>query len=232
MVASRPVEKGRHSASCRCPPPHCFSGRRPGRRGHESRTATALPQRVVRQSGGSNVGCSHAAGCPLFPLLKASLQGWREYYCDSADQWLGCARYQMSLTGERVPISLLPNGASARHLEAPAEAGRSSATSAAADPRQSPPPRPTPGSPEPASWPQPAPTRPHEQSQSWPGTATPEAMAQFGATPPPADVWHDRPSPPPQVHRPSDSLARQSRRAPDPKRGWWARFADWMRGPA
>ncbi|RXS67999.1 hypothetical protein EST54_10420 [Streptomyces sioyaensis] len=178
------------------------------------------------------MSCSHATGCPLFPLLRASLQGWREYYCDSADRWLGCARYQMSLTGERVPISLLPNGASARHLEAPAEAGRSSATSAAAAPRQSPPPRPTPGSPEPAPWPHPAPTQPHEQSQSGPGTATPEAMAQFGATPPPADVWHDRPSPPPQADRSSESLARQSRHAPAPKRGWWARFADWMRGPA
>lgn len=223
MVASRPVEKGRHSAFCHCPPPHCFSGRRPGQGGQESRTVTALPNGwYASQEGATWV--AHTPQDAPFPLLKASLQGWREYYCDSADQWLGCARYQMSLTGERVPISLLPNGASARHLEAPTEAGRSNATSAAAAPRQSPPPRPTPGSPEPASWPQPAPTQPHEQSQSGPGTATPEAMAQFGATPPPADVWYDRPSPPPQVGRPSDSLARQSRHAPAPKRGWWARL--------
>lgn len=40
------------------------------RRGQESRTATALPERSgVRRSGGSNVSCSHAAGCPLFPYL-------------------------------------------------------------------------------------------------------------------------------------------------------------------
>ncbi|ARF56081.1 hypothetical protein B1H19_19485 [Streptomyces gilvosporeus] len=142
------------------------------------------------------MGCSHAAGCPLFPLLKASLQGWREYYCDSSDRWLGCARYQMSLTGERVPISLLPNGAQARHLEAPADMDRSSATRT---------------------------TRPDEQSG--PGTATPEAMAQFGATPSQAGVRHQQPSP--QVARPSDRLA-----APRSKRGWWARIAEWMRGPA
>lgn len=196
MIASRPVEELRHSAFCHCPPPHCFSGQRPGRRRQESRTETALPQRVVRQLGGSNVGCSHAAGCPLFPLLKASLQGWREYYCDSSDRWLGCARYQMSLTGERVPISLLPNGAQARHLEAPADMDRSSATRT---------------------------TRPDEQSG--PGTATPEAMAQFGATPSQAGVRHQQPSP--QVARPSDRLA-----APRSKRGWWARIAEWMRGPA
>lgn len=169
------------------------------------------------------MGCSHAAGCPLFPLLKASLQGWREYYCDSADRWLGCARYQMSLTGERVPISLLPNGASARHLEARAGVDRSRATSPGAAPRQ--PSRPAPGPPETASWPQPAPTRPPEQSG--PETTTPEAMAQFEATPTPAAVWHHQPSPSPQVARPSDSLA-----APSSQRGWWARIADWMRGPA
>lgn len=73
------------------------------------------------------MSCSHAAGCPLFPLLRASLRGWREYYCDSDDQWLGCARYQVSLTGERVPISLLPNGARARHLEDVTEADRAGA---------------------------------------------------------------------------------------------------------
>jgi hypothetical protein len=78
------------------------------------------------------VGCSHAAGCPLFPLLRESLRGWRDYYCDSNDQWLGCARYQMSLTGERVPISLLPNGAHARHFEDAGGTGRPGA----AAPRQ------------------------------------------------------------------------------------------------
>lgn len=93
------------------------------------------------------MGCSHTAGCPLFPLLKASLQGWRDYYCDSEDQWLGCARYQMSLTGERVPISLLPNGARARHLEDTAEgADRSSAAGPEQGSQQARPPSPILGS--------------------------------------------------------------------------------------
>ncbi|PJN42008.1 hypothetical protein CG747_05035 [Streptomyces sp. CB02959] len=175
------------------------------------------------------MGCSHAPGCPLFPLLQASLQGWREYYCDSADRWLGCARYQMSLTGERVPISLLPNGARARHLEAPSKPDRSGATSPAAVRRQPPPPQPTPGVPESASWPQPAPTQPPEQSG--PGTEIPEAMGQFGATPA-SPVWHDQPSPSPRADHPSDGLARHARQAPSSKDGWWARLADWMRGPA
>lgn len=94
------------------------------------------------------MSCSHAAGCPLFPLLRASLQGWRDYYCDSEDQWLGCARYQVSLTGERVPISLLPNGARARHLE---DAATGQDRSGAAGPEQAPPPQHNPWPPESAS---------------------------------------------------------------------------------
>lgn len=56
------------------------------------------------------MACTHAAACPLFPLLNASLDGWRRCYCDSADGWRGCARYQQSLRGQYVPLSLLPNG--------------------------------------------------------------------------------------------------------------------------
>ncbi len=62
------------------------------------------------------MSCSHAAGCPLFPLLNSSLQGWRDYYCDTGDRWQDCARYKLSLSGERVPISLLPNGHHAAYL--------------------------------------------------------------------------------------------------------------------
>ncbi|GGY30471.1 hypothetical protein GCM10010384_42130 [Streptomyces djakartensis] len=178
------------------------------------------------------MSCSHAAGCPLFPVLRASLQGWREYYCDSADRWLGCARYQMSLTGERVPISLLPNGARARHLEAPAGVDQSGATSATAAPRQPSPSQPVPGAPEAASWPQSAPFQPYGRSPSGLGATTPEAMAQSGATPPPAGVRHDQPAPSPQAAEPADNPVRHARQVPSPKRGWWARLADWMRGPA
>jgi hypothetical protein len=184
----------------------------------------------MRRSGGSNVSCSHAVGCPLFPLLRASLQGWRDYYCDSADQWHDCARYKLSLTGERVPISLLPNGVRARHLEGAADANRSGAANPRQAPRQAPPPRPNPWSPETASWFQPAPARPPEPSG--PGTVTPETMAQFEAPPQPAPVRHHQPSPPTQVPQPPDHLARRTRQAPSSKRGWWARLADWMKGPA
>lgn len=62
------------------------------------------------------MGCLHTSACPLFPHLNESLAGWRSYYCDNEENWRGCARYQMSLTGERVPITLLPNGRHARHL--------------------------------------------------------------------------------------------------------------------
>jgi hypothetical protein len=84
------------------------------------------------------VPCSHAQNCPLFPLLKASLRGWREYYCDTEDRWRDCARYKLSLTGQLVPISLLPNGREAHHLRRAPEAG----LYGAADPGYAPPPRP------------------------------------------------------------------------------------------
>lgn len=102
------------------------------RRGQVPRTATA-PGRYHR-SEGSNVGCSHATGCPLFPLLNASLQGWRDYYCDSTDRWQECARYKMSLTGERVPISLLPNGHHATHLKREYESVTGQSASSPYDP--------------------------------------------------------------------------------------------------
>lgn len=67
--------------------------------------------------------CSHANDCPLFPLLRSSLRGWRDYYCDTEDRWLDCARYKLSLTGQLVPISLLPNGREAHHLRNAPEPG-------------------------------------------------------------------------------------------------------------
>lgn len=177
------------------------------------------------------MGCSHAAGCPFSPYLRRA--------CKAGASTTATAQ----INGSAVPATRCHSPASAcRSACCPTEPARDTskrrprradpAPPARRPPLDSPRRHDPPGSPEPASWPQPAPTQPHEQSQSGPGTATPEAIAQFEATPPPADVWHDRPSPPPQVGRPSDRLARQSRHAPAPKRGWWARFADWMRGPA
>lgn len=79
------------------------------------------------------MSCSHATGCPLFPLLNASLQGWRDFYCDSREErWRDCARYKLSLTSTRVPISLLPNGHHAQHLKRDADAD----SCGAAGPRQ------------------------------------------------------------------------------------------------
>lgn len=184
----------------------------------------------VRRSEGSNVSCSHAAGCPLFPLLRASLQGWRDYYCDSEDQWHDCARYQMSLTGERVPISLLPNGANARHLEDAVNTGQSGAVDPGQVPRQAPPPRHNPRSPGSASWSQQAPARPPEPSE--PGIAAPESATHWGAASPPIPVTHYQPSPPPQIPQPHTHPSRHARQAPSSKRGWWARFTEWMGGPA
>lgn len=190
----------------------------------------------VRRSEGSNVSCPHAAGCPLFPLLRASLQGWRDYYCDSEDQWAGCARYQVSLTGERVPISLLPNGARARHLE---DATTDADPYGAAHPEQGPPQAPPPHAPPPqhdpwppqnAPWSQSAPARPPEPSEHV--TAAPEAMAQFGAASPTIPVSPYRPSSAPPFPEPPDHPSRHAGRGRGSKRGWWARFTEWMGGPA
>lgn len=176
------------------------------------------------------MSCSHAAGCPLFPLLRASLQGWRNYYCDSEDQWLGCARYQVSLTGERVPISLLPNGARARHLEDATDADRYGAASPEQEPQQAPPPQHNPWSPESASWSQPTAARPPQPSE--PVTAASQTMAQFGPASPTIPVSHYRPSPSPQLPQPPDAPSRHAGRRSTSKRGWWARFTEWMGGPA
>lgn len=166
----------------------------------------ALWNRRVCPSEGSNVGCSHAATCPLFPLLRASLQGWRDHYCNSADRWNDCARYQLSLTGERVPISLLPNGARAQHIERAADANRLGAASPSQAPRRTPPSRLDPWQPEPT--------------------------AQFEPAPPPAPLLQHQPSSPTQLPRPPERRVQRTRRARGAKQGWWARIADWMRGPA
>lgn len=63
------------------------------------------------------MSCSHATTCPLFPHLHSSLAGWKRTYCDSNDGWHNCARYEKSLTGETVPLSLLPNGKMVQIME-------------------------------------------------------------------------------------------------------------------
>ncbi len=175
------------------------------------------------------MGCSHAAACPLFPLLRASLQGWRNYYCDSADRWRECARYELSLTGERVPISLLPNGATARHLERDADANRSGVAGPKQTPRHTPPSQPGPWSPETESWSQPVPVGSPEPSE--PGTAAAETTARPEATLTPAPIRPHPSSPSIRITQPPDRPMGHRRQASSPKRGWWARLADWMRNP-
>ena len=89
---------------------------------------------------------------PPLPYLRSSLQGWRDYYCDSEQEWKGCARYRMSLTGERVPITLLPNGKSARYIDFTGAAASPSDPSTPTTPApQSPGPIGQPGSRQPGS---------------------------------------------------------------------------------
>ena len=70
-------------------------------------------------SKGSLLSCTHADSCPLFPRLQASLEGWRRNYCDHATNWNTCARYERSLSGATVPITLLPNGRTIQLVEQP-----------------------------------------------------------------------------------------------------------------
>lgn len=54
--------------------------------------------------------CTHSSHCELYvqfaadPLIKV----WKDNYCESGFE--DCARYQRSLKGQAVPITLLPNG--------------------------------------------------------------------------------------------------------------------------
>jgi hypothetical protein len=159
------------------------------------------------------VGCSHREGCPLFPLLNASLRGWRNYYCDSADRWHDCARYKLSLTGQLVPITLLPNGHDAQFLRPDPGTDRSDATEPQPASRQAPPSGLDPGS-----------------------LQTAEPMAQFESGLSPAPVRLRERSSSSQVPQSPESPPAQStrsaRRAYGPTRRWWTRLADWMARPA
>ena len=166
----------------------------------------------ARRTDRSGVGCSHRAGCPLFPLLNASLRGWRDHYCDSENRWHDCARYKLSLTGQLVPITLLPNGHDAQLLRP--EPGESGASEPRRAPEQAPP------SPETAvamaqfePAPAPEPARPLEPS-------------------PPAQVPQSAESPPSRLARPARQAHGSVRHRWTGLTGWWTRFADWMTGPA
>lgn len=58
------------------------------------------------------MACSHTTTCPLFPLISvnSALKVWKTFYCEGKYQ--NCARYNLSKSGQSVPVNLLPNGKS------------------------------------------------------------------------------------------------------------------------
>lgn len=56
------------------------------------------------------MSCSHTTDCPLFAqfAMEPSLAIWKQHYCDA--EFAKCARYQLSLKGAAVPLTLMPNG--------------------------------------------------------------------------------------------------------------------------
>lgn len=59
------------------------------------------------------MACSHMNNCELFVqfAMNPALELWKINFCESADHQR-CARFQASLTGMPVPLTLLPNGKS------------------------------------------------------------------------------------------------------------------------
>jgi hypothetical protein len=58
------------------------------------------------------MACSHTSTCPLFPLISvnSALKVWKTFYCEG--KYNNCARYNLSKSGQSVPVNLLPNGKS------------------------------------------------------------------------------------------------------------------------
>ncbi|MFO7602238.1 MAG: ankyrin repeat domain-containing protein [Gammaproteobacteria bacterium] len=56
------------------------------------------------------MSCTHASNCELYVQFAAdpSIVLWKTHYCDS--DYKRCVRYERSLTGQSVPLNLLPNG--------------------------------------------------------------------------------------------------------------------------
>ena len=61
------------------------------------------------------MSCSHSSSCPLFAqfAMEPALAIWKKHFCDG--EYTNCARYQMGLKGEVVPLTLLPNGKTIEH---------------------------------------------------------------------------------------------------------------------
>jgi len=56
------------------------------------------------------MSCSHSGKCPLFAqfAMEPSLAIWKQHFCDG--EFVKCARFQLSIKGETVPLTLMPNG--------------------------------------------------------------------------------------------------------------------------
>jgi len=56
------------------------------------------------------MSCSHISNCELFAQFaqNPALILWKTHYCNGGFQ--SCARFQRSLAGESIPLTLLPNG--------------------------------------------------------------------------------------------------------------------------
>lgn len=54
--------------------------------------------------------CTHSKNCQLYAqfAMEPSLRLWKQRYC--ASEYEKCARYQLALEGQSVPLALLPNG--------------------------------------------------------------------------------------------------------------------------
>lgn len=172
------------------------------------------------------MACPHASGCPLFPLMKESLNAWRQYYCDSSSGWQQCARYIRSNQGEVVPLGLLPNGRHAQHIQthagaaapeepAPATLASLPPLSGAAVPVGTAPPG------------TPASVRTLPDGETSPGRFEP--MRTFGR--PHTAVPSTAPSVIPQQRiSPETAPPRTDLTVRRPRRRWWTRLMDWMKG--
>lgn len=69
------------------------------------------------------MACSHSKNCQLYPQFAAdpSLRLWQQHYCEV--DYARCARYQVSLTGKAIPLTLLPNGELLHRLQSKEELG-------------------------------------------------------------------------------------------------------------
>ena len=56
------------------------------------------------------MSCSHSSDCPLFAqfAMEPALAVWKQHFCDG--DFTKCARYQLGLKGQSVPLTLMPNG--------------------------------------------------------------------------------------------------------------------------